>query len=281
MNTVVATVLFPSTTRAVRIQMGNLKPPNEPLKSEDCGRLHDCASNPALGGRGDGSRALSEIFQRLAGVQPRDGLGGQPGVDCVLRSRGYQAKPTGERPAGYEPGGMGGGVPVRDFHDWRLLRPGDYSDPTKASAGCRDWSSKYFSRVEFLGLGDCIGLVPDERKWTCPPDSSKIARATKAQPGCTCEEADLAVLESPMGSPLPIRELRLIFPGREATLLTPEMTTTIPPPQLSTESYDLTAVAPASANAALFQTIALTHSRVYRDHIRKLLLIGLEDTGEE
>jgi hypothetical protein len=59
------------------------------------------------------------------------------------------------------------------------------------------------------------------------------------------------------------------------------MTTTIPPPQLSSESYDLTAVAPGSTDAALFQTIALSHSRAYRDHIRKLLLIGLEDIVEE
>lgn len=95
--------------------------------------------------------------------------------------------------------------------------------------------------------------------------------------GCTCEEADLPILESPMGSPSPIRELPLTFPGREATLLTPEMTTTIPPPQLSTESYDLTAVAAGAANAALFQAVALSHSRDYRDHIRKLLLIGLEE----
>lgn len=83
-----------------------------------------------------------------------------------------------------------------------------------------------------------------------------------------------------MRSPSPIRELRLTFPGREATLLTPEMTTTIPPPQLSSESYDLTAVAPGSTDGA-FQTIALSHSRAYRDHIRKLLLIGLEDIVEE
>lgn len=84
-----------------------------------------------------------------------------------------------------------------------------------------------------------------------------------------------------MGSPSPIRELRLTFPEREATLLTPEMTTTIPPPQLSSESYDLTAIAPGSTDAALFQTIALSHSPAYRDHIRKLLLIGLEDIVEK
>jgi hypothetical protein len=135
--------------------------------------------------------------------------------------------------------------------------------------------------VECFGLGDCFGLVPDERKSICAPDSSNIAPATKTPLGSTCEAADLPVLESPMGSSSPMRELRLTFPGREATLLTLEMTTTIPPPQLSSESYDLTAVAPGSTDAALFQTIALSHSRAYRDHIRKLLLIGLEDIVEE
>lgn len=73
---------------------------------------------------------------------------------------------------------------------------------------------------------------------------------------------------------------RLTFSGREATLLAPEMTT-IPPPQLSSESRDLTPVATSSTDAALFQAVALMHSCAYREHIRKLLLIGLEDIGGE
>lgn len=59
------------------------------------------------------------------------------------------------------------------------------------------------------------------------------------------------------------------------------MTTPIPLPRLSGEMCDLTAVATGSTDAALFQAVALAHSGAYREHIRQLLLIGLEDIGEE
>ena len=59
------------------------------------------------------------------------------------------------------------------------------------------------------------------------------------------------------------------------------MMTTVSPLQPASMSNIPATPAADSIHVALFQTVALMYSRAYRDHIRKLLLIGLEDIGDE
>jgi hypothetical protein len=63
------------------------------------------------------------------------------------------------------------------------------------------------------------------------------------------------------------------------TLHAATMTTTVSPPQPATVPNGTTAT--DSPPDGLFTAVALIQSRAYRDHVRKLLLIGLEDIGDE
>jgi hypothetical protein len=138
---------------------GEPKPPNECLKSEDCRRLHDCAFNPPLVDWRNGGRAFSEIFQRLAGVQSPDDVGGDSGAGFIIRSRICQIKSRTAGPPGYEPRGVGGSVPGRHFCRRRLFRANHHRDPAPASPSRGHRSIERVSRLDLFRVAWCLGLV--------------------------------------------------------------------------------------------------------------------------